>query len=177
MASGVSRAVIEVLLDRMNQGAGTLSPEGTLVYSNERLAALLGKTRAQLVGKPFHEIVAERDREALASALSAGRDGATQCQLALPRPNGSDVLHAMLTFQPLGHGQMSCVVTDLAQGKVLRALAHETRNMLGALRGGLEILKRSALDADGQRALDAIERQSVKVLELMEELRRLNPKE
>ena len=89
MAGNVSRAVIEVLLDRINQGAGTLSPEGELIYSNQRLATMLGKSRAQLVGRPLAEIVAEPDREALATALTAARDSAAKCELGLARTNGS----------------------------------------------------------------------------------------
>ena len=177
MPNGISRAVIEVLLDRINQGAGTISPEGELLYSNQKLAAMVGKPRAQLVGRPFTEIVTEADREALAAALSAGRDSAAQCQLALPRNHGNGPLQAVFTFAPLGHGQASCLVTDIGQAAMLRSLSHEVRNMLGTVRTSLEVLKRSAVDENGSRALESIERQNGKVLELLEELRRSNPKE
>jgi len=177
MANGVSRAVIEVLLDRINQGAGTVSPEGQLTYANQRLASMLGLSRSQLVGKPLAEFVAEADRDTLADALATGRDTAAQCRLAMLRPNGAGELQALLTFAPLGHGQASCLVTDLDQGKNLGVLAHEVRNMLGAIRNSVELLKRSSLDPDGQRAVEAIERQTARILELMEDLRRVNPKE
>jgi nitrogen-specific signal transduction histidine kinase len=177
MANGVSRAVIEVLLDRINQGAGTLSPEGQLTYANQRFASMLGLSRSQLVGKPLAELVAEPDRDTLAAALATGRDTAAQCRLAMPRPNGNGELQALLTFAPLGHGQASCLVTELSQGKHLGVLAHEVGNMLGAIRNSVELLKRSSLEADGQRAVDAIERQTGRILELMEDLRRVNPKE
>jgi hypothetical protein len=49
--------------------------------------------------------------------------------------------------------------------------------MLGAIRNSVELMRRTALDADAQRAADLIERQSNRVLALMEDLRRLNPKE
>ncbi len=187
MATGVSRAVIEVLLDRVHQGAATLSPEGILAYANQRLASMLGRSRAELVGKAFADLVAEHDRETFANALAAGRDGASQCRLAMPRakaanvpnggPNGGGELQALVTFAPLGHGQVSSLVTDLTQGKHVSVLAHEVRNMLGTMRNSVELLRRSALDADGQRALESIERQSGRILALMEDLRRVNPKE
>lgn len=177
MANAVSRAIIEVLLDRINQGAATLSPEGQLIYANQRFASMLGLQRMQVVGKPLAALVAEADRDTLSAALETGRDTAAQCTLAMPRVNGGGELHALLTFAPLGHGQASCLLTDLNQGKHLGVLAHEVRNMLGAIRNSVELLKRSPLDADGQRALDAIERQSGRILELMEDLRRVNPKE
>jgi len=68
MANAVSRAVIEVLLDRVLQGAATLSPEGGLTYGNQRLASMLGQSRAQLVGRPLSELVAEADRATTAAA-------------------------------------------------------------------------------------------------------------
>ena len=177
MPSGVSRAVIEVLMDRLHQGAGTISPQGELLYSNQRLAAMVGRPRAQIVGRPFTEVVAESDRDTLAAALSAGRDSAAQCQLALPRNHGMGPLQAVFTFAPLGHGQASCLVTDVGPANMLRSLSNEVRNMLGTVRTSLEVLKRSPLEPDGQRALEALERQTARVLELLEEQRRITPKE
>ena len=115
MPQGVSRAVIEVLLDRVSQGAGTLSPEGHLTYANQRLASMLGVNRAQLIGKPLVELVAEPEREALSSTLESARDTAAQCRLVLPRGNGAGPMQALLTFAPLGHGQLSCIVTDVGR--------------------------------------------------------------
>jgi len=117
MPQGVSRAVIEVLLDRVSQGAGTLSPEGQLTYANQRLASMLGVNRAQLIGKPLVELVAEPEREALASTLESARDTAAQCRLVLPRSNGAGPMQALLTFAPLNHGQLSCIVTDIGRNE------------------------------------------------------------
>jgi len=170
MATGVSRAVIEVLLDRVHQGAATLSPEGILAYANQRLASMLGRSRAELVGKAFADLVAEGDRETFANTLAAGRDGASRCRVAMPRRNGNNgggsELQALVTFAPLGHGQMSCLVTDLTQGKDAGTLAHEVRNMLGTMRNSVELLKRSSLEGDAQRAIESLERQSARLLDL-----------
>lgn len=117
MPTGVSRAVIEVLLDRVSQGVATLSQDARITYANQRLATMLGRARAQLVGKPLGELVAEADRPAFADALAAGHDTASQCRVALPRANGAAELRALLVFAPLGHGQSSCVVTMLNSGQ------------------------------------------------------------
>jgi PAS domain S-box-containing protein len=177
MAMAVSRAVIEVLLDRASQGVATLSPEGLVVYANQRLASMLGVTRGSLIGKRLMDLVAEADRAALEEALGVGHDGAAQCRAVLPRANGGGEMAVLLTFAPLGHGQVSCLATDLSQGSNVSVLAHEVRNMLGTVRNSVELIRRTALDADAQRAADAIERQASRLLTLMEDLRRLNPKE
>lgn len=127
MPQGVSRAVIEVLLDRVSQGAGTLSPEGRLTYANQRLASMLGVNRAQLIGKPLVELVAEPEREVLSSTLESARDTAAQCRLVLPRGNGAGPMQALLTFAPLGHGQLSCIVTDLGRAELKEAAAAPPR--------------------------------------------------
>ena len=167
MPTAVSRAVIEVLLDRVSQGAATLSPESHVTYVNQRLATMLGRTRAQLVGKPLTELVAEADREALVDALATGRDTPSQCRVAMPRSNGGGELQALLVFAPLGHGQASCLINDLSPGKHPGGLAHEVRNMLGGIRGPLEMLKRSSLEPDARRAVESIERQGGRMLELL----------
>ena len=114
MPNSVSRAAMEVLLDRVSQGVATLSPEATLVYANQRLASLLGRTRAQLIGMALSELVATADREALSEAVSKGRDTASQCRVTMLRANGNGPFQALLTIAPLGHGQASCLVTDLS---------------------------------------------------------------
>ena len=113
MPQGVSRAVIEVLLDRVSQGAVCLSAEGELTYVNQRLASMLGVGRAQLIGKPLFELVVQADRETLESTLASARDTAAQCRLALSRHNGQGDVRVLLTFAPLGHGQLSCIVTKV----------------------------------------------------------------
>ena len=166
MPVGVSRAVIEVLLDRVQQGAATLSPEGYVTYVNQRLTAQLGQSRAQLLGKPFAELVAPADRDALAAALANGYDGTSQCRLAMPRVNGGEV-QALVTFAPLGHGQVSCLVSDVTPAGNGTALALEVRKMLGAVRDSLELLRRVPLEAQTQRAVTVMERESARLHELL----------
>ena len=105
---------MEVLLDRVSQGVATLSPEATVIYTNQRLASLLGRTRLQLIGMALSELVAAADREAVSDAVSNGRDTASQCRVTMQRANGNGPFQALLTIAPLGHGQASCLVTDLS---------------------------------------------------------------
>lgn len=114
MPNGVSRAVIEVLLDRVGQGAITLSPEGELTYLNQRFASMVGLNRGQLLGRPLIDFAAYPDRELLAATIENARDTAAQCRISLARQNGQGELQAVLTFAPLGHGQLSCIVTAAA---------------------------------------------------------------
>jgi signal transduction histidine kinase len=176
MANAVSRSVLEVLLDRVQQGVAAVTADGRIAYVNQRFASLLGAGRAALVGRPLVELAAEPARAALSDALSAGHDTASQCRVAMPRP-GQGELQAFITFAPLGHGQVSCMVTDVGQVKNGGAMAHELRTLLTAMRDSTDRLKRAGLDADGRHALEAIERQGDRILDLAEDLRRVNPRE
>jgi len=58
----------------------------------------------------------------------------------------------------------------------LATLAHEFRNILGPIANSVEVLKRAELDDESRKAVDVIERQSARLLALVEDLRKINPK-
>ncbi len=67
---------------------------------------------------------------------------------------------------------------DERASKFLGMLAHEFRNILAPISNSVAYLKRSpALDADSRQAVEVIERQAERLLALIEDLRRINPKE
>jgi len=60
----------------------------------------------------------------------------------------------------------------------LGTLAEEFRDILGPMRKSIEVLKRKPpADAEDQRALELLEHQAVRLLGLVEDLIRINPKE
>ena len=57
-------------------------------------------------------------------------------------------------------------------------MAHEFRNILGPIRNSVETLKlRKDLDDDCRKLVDVVDRQSARLVALIEDLRRVNPKE
>jgi signal transduction histidine kinase len=57
-------------------------------------------------------------------------------------------------------------------------MAHEFRNILGPLRHSVDYLKRvDSLDPECRKMVDVADRQSTRLLDLIEDLRRINPKE
>ncbi len=51
------KSTIEIILERIDQGAATASPDGTITYANERLAAMAGAPRRSLLGTPLRRLV------------------------------------------------------------------------------------------------------------------------
>jgi signal transduction histidine kinase len=57
-------------------------------------------------------------------------------------------------------------------------MAHEFRNILGPIRNSVEFLKRrEGLDEECRKMVEVVDRQSARLLALVEDLRSVNPKE
>ena len=57
-------------------------------------------------------------------------------------------------------------------------MAHEFRNILGPIRNAVEVLKlREGLDDECRKLVDVVDRQSSRLLALVEDLRSVNPRE
>lgn len=182
-----ARDPYQVLADRIQQGAVTLSPRGRIVYANARLVRMLGVPAERLLGMPFESYVAPADRQAVAALLASRNSAGSQLEARLLR-SGDEPLQVLLSAATLADGQSMWLVTDLTEAKrhqaadertrkFLGMLAHEFRNMLNGMRLSLELLKREALSAEGAKAVDSIERQMQRMLQVVEDLRSINPKD
>jgi nitrogen-specific signal transduction histidine kinase len=68
--------------------------------------------------------------------------------------------------------------TDERTRKFLGMMAHEFRNILGPVRHSVDYLKRAGgLDDDCRKMVEVVDRQTTRLLSLVEDLRRVNPKE
>lgn len=182
-----ARDPYQLLADRIQQGAFTLSPRGRIVYANARLVRLLGVPAERLLGQPFDAYVQPADRPAFAAMLAAPNGHGGQAEVRLLRATG-EPLQALLSAAALADGQSMWLATDLTEAKrhqaadertrrFLAMLAHEFRNMLNAMRLSVELLKREERAAERTRAVESLERQMQRMLEVVEDLRTINPKE
>ncbi len=179
-----AKSPYRALVERMRQGAVTVAPDGTIVYANERFAAMIALPHGRIIGTPLHELIAESDRGALQSMLAA-RDSA-QGELKLRAANGERPVmqvsmttldaHKMFLFADLT-AQKRHEASDERTRKFLGMLAHEFRNILGPIQNSVLLLKQKPLDADARKAVEMIERQADRMLGLVDDLRRINPKE
>jgi PAS domain S-box-containing protein len=180
-----AKSPYRALVERMRQGAVTVGRDGVIVYANERFAAMVALPHGRILGGRLADLVSESDRETLQAILSA-RDNA-QGELKLRAANGERPAtqvsmtsmdgHKLLLFADLTE-QKRHQASDERTRKFLGMLAHEFRNILGPINNSVLLLKRAeALDADGKKAVDIIERQAGRLLGLVEDLRRINPKE
>lgn len=188
-----ARDPYQVLADRIQQGALTLSPQGAILYANARLVRLLGVPGERLLGTSLESYVVPADRRLLGALLASpnghahGNGGTTQAELRLRRATGETV-QVMLGVAALAGGQSMCLVTDLTETKrhqsadertrkFLGMLAHEFRNMLNGMNLSVEQLKREKDGAERAKAIQSLERQMHRMLQIVEDLRTINPQD
>ena len=115
-----------VLIERIQEGALTLSDDGRVLYCNQRCAAMLGIPQERLVGQPLKQFVREEDGDALIALLASAGEAPARGELVLIR-SGSVDLPVSLSLSRLLRDEatplLCCVLTDLtAQKRHLREL-------------------------------------------------------
>ena len=170
------------LVDRMPQGAVTVSGGGDVLYANNRFAAMVGRSRDSLLGQPLRSVLGS---EEIDQVLRSGRGPVSPSELTLVHADGGPVRVAITTERVDGVDALTLVLSDLTErdrhlemqerakrnDRFLAVLAHELRNPLGAIRNAVEILVRSGAMAQGQRfAIDVIGRQSETLVRLVDDL-------
>jgi PAS domain S-box-containing protein len=117
-----------ILVERMRDGALTLTSDGVVVYANRHVAELLALPLERITGQLFRSFVVETQHAALEISLRAAREG-WRGEFALVRGDGASV-PALLSFSELpvqGVSAVAVIVTDLAEQKRRDELAAAAR--------------------------------------------------
>jgi two-component sensor histidine kinase/PAS domain-containing protein len=107
-----------ILVERMHEGALTLSTHGLILYCNRHFATLLERPLEQIVGRPLAEFVPATDIPALNGLLSDGARWSVRRELTLHGRDG--FIPTLAAANPLVDEDSSAVlliVTDLTAQK------------------------------------------------------------
>src|SRR5688572_29419619 len=165
-----------VLVEAMQQGAVTLSPNGVIVYCNAGFAQMVRRPIEKMIGSRIETLFSATDRSVLIQRLGE-IPTAKQAELSLMADDGS-LLPVLVTFNvmPLKEFSAVClVITDLTEHKhnqelqdtdrrkneFLAMLAHELRNPLAPIANATQMLClwNKTANEDVQWACNVIERQ------------------
>lgn len=178
----------QAAVERMQQGVIIVGAGGEIAYANQRMGAMLAMGKERLASMSLHKLVLTADHAALEPLLEARNGGSAQAQVRLRRSDG-ELVAALITISAMADGQKMCLVSDLSlqkrheatderTRKFLAMMAHEFRNMLGPVRHSVDYLKRvDSLDPECRKMVDIVDRQTHRLLALVEDLRRVNPKD
>ena len=107
-----------ILVERMHEGALTLSTDGLILYSNRHFATLIERPLEQIVGRPLAEFVPVSDVPVLKGLLSDGARWSVRRELTLQ--SGEALVPTLAAASPLvdeESGAVLLIVTDLTAQK------------------------------------------------------------
>jgi signal transduction histidine kinase/ActR/RegA family two-component response regulator len=174
-------APYRALVERMQEGAATLSVTGDIVYCNRRFADLVRQPITQVFGKPVGTYLPATEAEILRTILEHGTgryltrlvlggEEATEVQITVSSIVLDDVEHRTLIMSDIS-SLARAQRESRSKDEFLAMLAHELRNPLGAIQGAvhaLSIIGHS--DPMALRATGIIKRQVIHMARLVDDL-------
>jgi PAS domain S-box-containing protein len=165
-----------LLLDQMYAGAVTLTPQGVIVYCNQRFADIVRTPHAGIVGSPLSRFVPPAGQPKLAALLEPANGTRTKGELAFRAGDGAPV-PVSVAFAPLrldgnagSSGVIGVIVDDTERrqqeelrnglieqvmtaqdderGRIARELHDETGQALAALLVGLRTIEEARTMAE-----------------------------
>ena len=136
-----------VLIESMNEGALTLTPNAEILYANSRFARMVNRSMERVIGGIFYHFLAPPAQILLRSQLHDAPTSGTKLTVDL-LADARASLPVQLSVQPLGpRGArpklMGMVVTDVTEARQneerLRALSERLVNLQEAERGRLAL--------------------------------------
>ena len=108
-----------VLFEEMNEGAVTLSDNGSILYCNRRFAELLKRPIEEIIGPAFEGFVLPSERAGFAALLEAGRTGRSAGEITLCAGDQSEVpLQVALGPLPGDSAAALCLIaTDISESR------------------------------------------------------------
>jgi two-component system cell cycle sensor histidine kinase/response regulator CckA len=132
------------IVETTSEGVVVLDGDGRIGYTNDRFAALVGRSPEELPGTPVQDLVTATDRAVAEQALSAVRDsGATHVEVGLRAPGARAVWAGIaLTARVDDAGQpvgALALVADVTERKSIEAQLQQAQKLeaVGQLAGGL----------------------------------------
>ncbi|HEU4389595.1 MAG TPA: GAF domain-containing protein [Blastocatellia bacterium] len=178
-AAREQRTFLIKLLEHANDAIFALSSDGRFIWFNEQLLRLTGYSREELVASSFTNLPLPHERQAAARHLSRAWAGESQTFEIVGQTKDRDARLLLVTYTPIyDEEKVSSVlsiardITDerlaaerAAQADKLRALgqlasgvAHNFNNVLAAILGHAQLIKRDLKDSPSAQRVDIIER-------------------
>src|ERR1043165_369750 len=120
-----------LMIDEMNEGAVSVSPDAFILYSNRNFAGILGLNGKNASGVPFGDFIVPEMRERFREDLQEAREQTVRREYTLSPGNGRvvPVLMSFAKLQPETNS-IGIVVTDLTAQKTLEEKLRQAKNGL-----------------------------------------------
>ncbi|HEV8169859.1 MAG TPA: ATP-binding protein, partial [Pyrinomonadaceae bacterium] len=120
-----------LMIDEMNEGAVSVSPDSFILYSNRNFAGILGLNGSNASGVPFGDFIVPKLREQFLKDLEQARERGVRREYTLSPGHGREVpvLMSFAKLQPQTNS-IGIVVTDLSAQKALEEKLRQAKNGL-----------------------------------------------
>jgi signal transduction histidine kinase/CheY-like chemotaxis protein len=174
-------APYRALVERMQEGAATLSVTGDIVYCNQRFADLVHEPLERVFGASIGRFLPPAEGEIIRAMLEHGSgryqtrlvlngQEATEVQVTLSRIVLDDIEHRTLILSDIS-SLARAQRESRSKDEFLAMLAHELRNPLGAIQGAVHALALlNQTEPMGLRATGIIKRQVTHMARLVDDL-------
>ncbi len=137
-----AESAYRVFVEAMNEGAVTLSADGTILYCNRGFANIVNRRLEKLLGTPIAGLVPDSAREAFDGIFRSAQVAVTRSEFTLMRGDGTlaPVLLSLKSFQEFGSRAISMVVTDLSGQKRDEEIVAEERLVRSILEQSTEAI-------------------------------------
>jgi two-component system, NarL family, sensor kinase len=106
-----------ILVETIDEGAATLSDDGTVLYSNRSFAAIFGVPLEKIIGSPIESFVSGEDLEDLRALFHSAKNGSARGEIRLRTMNGKarTIRLTLSTNRQLGVEAICAVATELTE--------------------------------------------------------------
>lgn len=113
-----SDAAYRVFVERMKEGAVTVSADATILYCNHAFSEIIGHPLDQIIGRSVYEYVPRSERDRFDSVYRHPLDGPTKMEMQLRAADGHLIpIFASANIFQEGSTTVCMVITDLTEQK------------------------------------------------------------
>lgn len=142
-----------VFIEKMKEGAVTLSNDGLILYSNSTFAAMLELPLSQVIGQPFSKFISDDHQAVFKKLINLGWQAESKGEVLISdqEQNLLPVLLSLTTLQ-LDEGiALSIIITDLTSQKEIEQQLKSKNEQLTLANNSLELLSAELEDRVEER--------------------------
>jgi len=128
-----AETLYRVIFEEMNEGAVTVSSDGTILYCNRRFAGLVNEPTEQVIGSSFRRFIAQNEMQKFDELFSQGLICRSDGEIVSSFGNSFEELYLKLSLSPLhpgSTGDVCIMILDISDLKIKEKELTESQHVL-----------------------------------------------